>query len=477
MRNLSAGIYLTVIAVVMISGLFCESSNESHRESFLFSVDEFRSDPSAPAYYVDSQKGSDSADGRSPGTAWKSLWKVCDVKLVPGDVVRLKRGSVWENQALFFNRKYSGEEGRPIIIEAYGQGNPPVILKPKNYYKRTDEFSGVYFGSGSAYFHLLDIRIVDAVSGPAILMTSLTNHIVVAGTEVSGSGAGIGICGEHQRVIANYVHDMVMVLDTGDGGKDWGANGVTVYGRDIEIAWNRFINCIAPSKAFGTDGGAVEFFGYQPPEEGTLGWNYVSDDIRIHHNHIDKCEGFLEGAGKVKNMKVAYNLYENNKHTAFVLHLNTITDGYFQMEISNNTFISHDKNQWGEGFIIQYVKKDTTEAELAENLIAVRNNIFATDSTITKWMNRLGDRLIHEHNLYYFFGTGGINGDNGGNWTLGPTERIADPCFTAAGSRNYRPGAGSPAIDAGGPALFNYDLDNHPVPSGNGPDIGAYESM
>lgn len=421
--------------------------------------------------------GNDAADGKSAATAWKTLTKLNSVDLNPGDVVHLARGSVWENEGIFLlSKKRAGTASQPIVFQAYGSGARPTISKPKNYFNKTQPFSGVYLGNGSAYVTVLDVLIQDAPSGPAVLMTSNTHHIVIAGIEVARSGAGIGVSGEHQTIVSNYVHDGVMAVDTGDGGKDWGANGITFYGKDIEIAYNRLVNCIAKSKAFGEDGGAFEFFGYQPPEEGTLGFNYVSDDVRIHHNYVDHAKGFMEGAGKITNLKIAYNLYINSENTAMVLHINNVVkDGYMRMRVENNTFYSADANLWGYGLLIQYLKSGTTEAEKALSRIELRNNIWSTNSSVDKWTNPLGSNVIHENNLYAFYGGGKFWNDN---WKLNASEKLADAKFVSPASKDFRLQAGSPAIDAsaaGSVPLYNYDLGGGLTATGLRADLGAYE--
>src|SRR4051794_31253047 len=47
------------------------------------------------SYYVDAANGSDTANGTSPATAWKSLAKANASPLAPGDGLFLKRGSTW----------------------------------------------------------------------------------------------------------------------------------------------------------------------------------------------------------------------------------------------------------------------------------------------------------------------------------------------------------------------------------------------
>ncbi|MBR5710553.1 MAG: right-handed parallel beta-helix repeat-containing protein [Thermoguttaceae bacterium] len=78
----------------------------------------------AAEYYVDALNGSDAAAGTSPQTAWKSLDKVNQTALQPGDTVLFCRGQVWRGTL----RIQSGKEGNPIVFSSYGTGLKPRIL-------------------------------------------------------------------------------------------------------------------------------------------------------------------------------------------------------------------------------------------------------------------------------------------------------------------------------------------------------------
>ena len=75
-------------------------------------------------YYLDASGGSDGNTGLSATAAWKTLAKINSSKFAPGDIVLLRRGSVWREQ---FNFPSSGSSGSPIVIDAYGTGELPVI--------------------------------------------------------------------------------------------------------------------------------------------------------------------------------------------------------------------------------------------------------------------------------------------------------------------------------------------------------------
>lgn len=78
----------------------------------------------AAEYYVACGQGSDSASGASPAEAWSTLGRLSRVELAPGDRILLKRGAVCPGP---FQPQGSGEPGRPVVLEAWGEGEPPVI--------------------------------------------------------------------------------------------------------------------------------------------------------------------------------------------------------------------------------------------------------------------------------------------------------------------------------------------------------------
>jgi hypothetical protein len=75
-------------------------------------------------YYVDATGGSDTSDGLTQGTAWKTIAKVNGATFAAGDQILFKRGEVW-NESLV--PPSSGASGSPIIFDAYGTGEAPTI--------------------------------------------------------------------------------------------------------------------------------------------------------------------------------------------------------------------------------------------------------------------------------------------------------------------------------------------------------------
>lgn len=75
-------------------------------------------------YYLDSIHGSDSADGTSEETAWRSLKRANQENYQPGDVIHLRSGQVFVG---YFHSNNSGSEDQPIQFKSYGDGPKPRI--------------------------------------------------------------------------------------------------------------------------------------------------------------------------------------------------------------------------------------------------------------------------------------------------------------------------------------------------------------
>jgi hypothetical protein len=74
-------------------------------------------------YYLSSSTGNDSNDG-SQTQPWKTLSKISNTTLGPGDTVYFKKGDTFRGHYVVNG---SGTEQSPITFTAYGTGNQPVI--------------------------------------------------------------------------------------------------------------------------------------------------------------------------------------------------------------------------------------------------------------------------------------------------------------------------------------------------------------
>ncbi|MBO0939684.1 right-handed parallel beta-helix repeat-containing protein [Fibrella sp. HMF5335] len=74
-------------------------------------------------YYVASN-GSDNNDGRSAGSPFQSIGKVNGLTLQAGDQVLFRRGDTFRGTLQI---RQSGSSAQPIVIDAFGSGNKPVL--------------------------------------------------------------------------------------------------------------------------------------------------------------------------------------------------------------------------------------------------------------------------------------------------------------------------------------------------------------
>ena len=420
------------------------------------SVDAFRVAAPTASYYVDSVKGSDGNDGKTANTPWQHLSKVNALTLQPGHVIHLARGSVWKES---LKLKNAGTAAAPIVVQAYGTGDAPTI---QLFTGDNDGTNGVLV-SGS-YVHVLDLRLSD-IHWSAVHLEKTSHHVVVAGLEILRCGMGVDLLGKHQRALSNHIHDMTMVVDTGDPSTAWGANGIGFQGEDLEIAYNRFVNCRAQCKNFGGwDGGAIEYYGY---DTGGIGWNQITSDVRIHHNFLDSCDGFLEANGRIKGLVIAYNLYINIPTGVFLFHMltNDNIKNTYEARMENNTLI---------GALTAFSFWNPGSYSAGGNNFVIRNNIAAVKNHLAWDLVCVGSDLVHDHNLFYALGNSVLGFDKH-LWTLEDGESLGNPKFVNFDLKDYRLGSGSTAMNCGSPSANATDLLGNEVPSNTPPDLGAYQ--
>ena len=118
-------------------------------------------------YYVDSQRGDDSNDGTAENKAFRTLGKVNELNLEPGDTVLLKKGSVFEDQALTFTKEDSGTAEAPVKISTYGEGDRPKINTnghgrwELNYGNRLDNVNHKWKGTVSSSILIEDAEYLE----------------------------------------------------------------------------------------------------------------------------------------------------------------------------------------------------------------------------------------------------------------------------------------------------------------------------
>ncbi|GAB1308907.1 hypothetical protein KH5_15900 [Urechidicola sp. KH5] len=91
-------------------------------------------DRTAKSIFVDADYGSDTNDGKSASTPWKTIAKINNLQLLPGDEILFKSGQEFFGKLI---PSASGVDGNPIKIGSYGGSDRPTI-NGRNYLAAID---------------------------------------------------------------------------------------------------------------------------------------------------------------------------------------------------------------------------------------------------------------------------------------------------------------------------------------------------
>ncbi|CUQ51733.1 Cna B domain-containing protein [Hungatella hathewayi] len=135
------------------------------------------------SYYLDSESGNDENEGTSEDKPWKSLKMVNNRTFQPGDRILLKAGSVWKEETL--SPKGSGEEGNPIVIGAYGDGDKPKLEGNA----AVPEVVSLY---NQQYWEISDLEITNTAAGFTGAMNDQNGNKLkdVRGIRIAGQDGG-----------------------------------------------------------------------------------------------------------------------------------------------------------------------------------------------------------------------------------------------------------------------------------------------
>lgn len=400
----------------------------------------------ATGYFVNSVSGNDSNTGTSSSAPWKSLVKVENKTLQPGDVVNFARGSSWSKSAweTVFLIDNSGTKANPITFRAYGEGALPTFSNGGQVWNKGIKITG-------DYIVIENLKVTNTGYG-GFEIAKNADYNIVKNCEVSNCGIGILCYGSNNLLTENYIHDLKMIVDneipdSQSGGGDFGCVSFWLYGPNNEVSYNRSINNVGHSYDYKVDGGFLEFY-------------ENCDGTYAHHNWVETGVGIAEASnGHGKNITIAYNVFIENIGF-FAFHTYNFVLENFKFE--NNTCITRKGTQWNNMF-------GWWTNDLTTGSVIVRNNIFVfggdADERITK-----GNNFTHEYNLYFL-----LNGAQLGDITLGKGEKLGDPLFVDETNKDFRLKPESPAKDAGASLGYKTDFSDKPVPSGNAPDMGAFE--
>lgn len=210
---------------------------------------------SAEVYHVNSVTGDDRADGLSEAQPWRSLARVRDFPLKPGDQLLLAAGSAWK-EPLTITR--SGRAGAPIRIGATGPGPMPRI-----------DVGGVSpYGVAilnAEYVTISGIEITNDAPAPA------PRFGVLISAEDRGVTRGI-------RVNGMYIHDVSGTNARKDnGGIVFRALGPRIATRFHDLAIERNIIWRVDRSGIAGISDQVTAHNWFPSEKVVIRDNYVED--------------------------------------------------------------------------------------------------------------------------------------------------------------------------------------------------------
>jgi MYXO-CTERM domain-containing protein len=403
--------------------------------------------------YVYSQSGSDTNDGQSETTPWKSQTAVAS----SCTVVRYKRGSVF-NQALriisnakTYTNYGSTSDPLPQFVVPHTASSGSIVSS----YQGGLTIDGLYLGGSHG-----DGTMSGLIKGVCVMLGSGSKLL---NSEVANCDIGIMLSGTGSLIQGNYVHDLTMAVDAGgDSGVDpnavGGAEGIFINGSNNEVSYNSFVNCSSAAAWTGgsCDGGATEV---------TVGAGATLSGVKIHHNLSYNSCGFFEVSsggstkGTFADSEFSYNV--------------SIDSGWMMLLQVNNTNLSNI--QWNNNTVVQHsgstnagmlttvftgTSSGQTGGSLAAGAVSLTNNfiildgvrVFGTaiDAAITQTTNLIVDTA---------------SGDPGVVNVKGTTA--ADFDLTSS----------SPAVNAGTTiASLTQDYLDRAVPDSSGTtDIGAFE--
>jgi hypothetical protein len=420
---------------------------------------------------VDAAAGNDANDGKATSRSWKTLARITSATFQPGDVVAFKRGQTWTGSATVAE---SGTASNPITLAAWGTGTPPTLTNPgqlnmlvlNGSYVRVTQLTfraGVEFDNSDGL----------GISGPkyrgsgAVVTSATGAHAEIFDNEFTDVGIGVKAYGQYAIIHHNTFHDLRIAYRGPDSGTEtsYGAVGVSVNNSNIEVAWNRFVNCRSTDSPYGADGGAVEVEGF----------DFTKDHLTIHHNFSSGSQGFLEVTeSSSTDVELSYNVSDD--YQQFIAFDTTTAPSNYR--VLHNTVLRRSPLNTTSLFTVLYYRE--VVAVPAASWLNIRDNVFYADSekVLRGSYSYTPYEWPHDHNLVakqpdpigYPLGAGDIIADPRFVQALPASGFVSDPA--AVGLK-----ATSAAVNLGATRSSDVDILGHPIPTAQASDAGAVEFL
>ncbi|MDL2221377.1 right-handed parallel beta-helix repeat-containing protein [Parabacteroides sp. OttesenSCG-928-N08] len=336
-------------------------------------------DNTGTTYYVDAIQGDDSATGLSEEKAWKSLDRLQELTLQPGDSLLLRRGSIFQGVLEITGE---GTADRRVVVDAYGTGDKPCIQAP-------DGSRYAVQVKNSSYLTLQHLEVVNNGSERLAGRT---------GVKVLCDNYGTS---HHLILNALYIHDVNGSLVKQEGG----GSGILIENRGKEVisVFDSLTieNCVIRR----CERNAMIWSGYWSRQN----W-HPSTNTLVRYNLIEEVPG--DGIVPIgcENTLIEYNLMRNCPATLpqteaaagfwpwscdnTTMQFNEVSDhkapwdaqGFDSDYNCNNTTIQYNYSHDNEGGFVLICNSGSTDrrASVGNNGTVVQYNISINDATRTR---------------------------------------------------------------------------------------------
>jgi parallel beta-helix repeat protein len=437
----------------------------------------------AVAVYYVSGAGSDSNNGKSTTTAFRTLQKAHD-QTNPGDTVWIMNGTYTSDNSDILSIYRTGAPGQWIRYKAY-PGHTPKLKSVKNW-------QGVYF-NGVSYILVEGLtlegnndNVTEAQARTQLKDTNGDGRYDAMVAESKYSGSGIGINPEFGNT-KKPSHHIIIRKNTV---YKFGGAGIYTYWADFVTLEDNVVYNNAWYSPEGNSG--ISFYQNRDTQPGYTGYRMIARrNISYGNRNFFPCKcldfdrisdgnGIIVDDSRNTQNKSPYGIYTGKTLLANNIVYENWGRGLHVFESDNVNIINNT------AFSNSY-DPAITEGQIsvfnADN-VRVYNNIAAPYQYRSGFTNKSSTdgkpnniNVTFDYNLS-FGGTGFFDSDLGVSDPIAIRNNLVgvNPQFINAGARNFKLQAGSPAIDKGSSSyLVPFDFDRSPRPKGAGVDIGAYE--
>lgn len=405
----------------------------------------------AASYHVDALRGDDGNDGLSVQTAWKSLSKLRDLALRPGDRVLLAAGSVWREPLVI---RRSGAAGAPISFSRTGDGPRPRI-----------DAGGVAENGieivNAEYVSVSGLEVTNSASEPAIRRgvliaaddmgvargISVSNLYIhdVSGTNTRKDNGGIVFRATSTKVASRFegltierniiwrvdrsaisgISDQVsrarwfpsrFVVIRDNHVEDIGGDGIVVRGADGALIEHNIVRHAA-ARAPGYNAGI---------------WQWSTDNTLIQLNEAAFTHGVLDGQGfdsdfNSRDTVLTYN-YSHDNEGGFLLLSTPVKRNDAENLGNTGTTARFNVSRHDRTRVFQLA--GATNARIESNVVHVGKDDDVQLVLATEWLGWSSD-IVFRDNIFAVAGTARYGyevGRNGGHYLMdggfGPARHI-----------------------------------------------------